>query len=716
MSTPQHKGTDAERLQWAIEQVKKPEKRYMVVSPADQVEFAQQLVGKAYECLSLESAKNGRLAEITGFPLVFWPAKEDVPTATAWGREFASGGEVKLINVTIAYCPTPEEAVKMEWKYNDFIAHVTGKAENSTNLVEVLQYEPDTIPNEAADDAAPIAPPPRFPSAGSPLADFPASDGGASDEIPPLEAYQEAQGPLSAEAAYIPYTDPENAAVGGSGWPEPLDFWTAPKPPEMRGEWMPEALADLFTHEAETWGADPGIFGMFGIGICAGALPNYIKLQVKDGDANWLKAARLWLAVNGRSGSNKSPILVAMARGLEDLQVKLMAEVAYLQKKHKTDQEIYEKQRQMYISARAKGEAAEEPVEPEAPAKNRLIIKNATIEAYGDILASQGERGILGIIDELISEVTAANQYKRGGSDMEEMLRLRDGGRHSIDRKGVVTMIAEYGAAKVGGTQPDRIRKAVERADLTSNGYLQRWLFYNAREATLDLDRPAHPDYSRMTDIVERLYHLQHSGPVQFSDGAKRVRLEFREWAHHARSHDFISDALRSHISKWPDMFAELSLVYHAIECADHHNAFIAPEIPEATAERVSGLMRHCLFPHAKHFYEEIIDTASDTMKDARYLADKILAKELHSIDLTWIAQGWTKWRTFKPWQKKSILTLLGESGWLRSKDPRGYVDGMTYSAKVNPTVHVQFSAYAEIERARLEDMEERRQAKMLNS
>lgn len=688
--------------------------RFLILTDAAQVEAAAVIAGATYEVISLESAKNGHLAEISGKPIVLWPSRDDVAIARAWGRELAVFGEVKLLNLDAGFCPTAQEMVEQEWDFKQMLEWISGKAEFSTNIVELVTANIDEQNSEPPDAALPS-------SEGDPATDAsldahtaPPADaldglGGSEPyDLPPPEAYQEALEPPTVD--YHPglagrvYAKPKNVL-----WADPADFWAETRVPEMRHEWMPPALADLFCQEAETWGADPGIFGLFGIGICAGALPNYIQIQVKS-ESNWLKAARLWLIINGFSGSNKSPILVAMARPFEDLQEKLMAEVAWKQKKHKDDKEIYEKQRQAYISARAKGDQATAPEEPEAPARNRLILKNATGEVYPDILAEQGGRGILSFQDELVGLVTGANQYKKGGSDIEEFLKLRDGGRHSVDRKGIVTMISEFGANIVGGTQPDRLRKIVKSHDLTSNGFLQRFNIYNAREATLDLDRPMHPDYARMTDIVERLYHLQHSGPVQFSDAAKQVRLDFRQWAYDERKPDWFNDALRSHLSKFNDFFAEFCLTYHAIECADAHNAFIAPEISEATAQRVSNFMRECLYPHASKVYNEIIGGGGELMQYVRYLAGKILAKAPEHIDAAWIAHGWTKWRTLPDWTKKGILNILCESGWLYCDDPRGYMPGRGIRFQVNPDLQTIFAVYAEKERAYLEDMAERRE------
>lgn len=529
-----------------------------------------------------------------------------------------------------------------------------------------------------------------------------------SGEIIPLEAYADEINRIAPR--HNSFAKPNNLQP----WPAPIDFWREMQNvPEMEHRHMPPALADLFCAEAETWAADPGIYGMFGIGICAGALSNAITIQVKEGDSNAVKAARMWIGVSGYSGAGKTPTLIAMARPLEELQERLLEKIAYRQKEYIDEFEIYEKKRAAWISAQAKGEPGQRPEEPLKPARNRLIVKNTTGEAIGEILQDQGHRGILGLYDELVALPAGANQYKKGGNDIEELLKLRDGGRHSIDRKGLFVQIPEYAMNIVGGTQPDRIRDLVKRMNLTDNGFMQRFNFYCAREAGLDLDRPAHADFAKLTDIVERLYEMQHNGPVRYSEEAQEVRREFRLWVYEQRQTPGMSQTLKSHLNKYNDMFSEYALTYHAIESAADRCMTIKPHVSEATARRVFDLMTTCLFPHAKAFYNDVLERQNETMANVRYLAGKILAKGWTTLDLTRIAHGWTGWRKLLPWQKRAVLTALSEGGWIQSYDPRGYIEGMTFKAQIHPDVQEIFSTYAEIEAARLEEMAERREEKM---
>lgn len=716
--------------------------RYLICTDAAQVEHATKIWGNVYTCISREQAFNGMAAEIADKKIVIWPTPEFVEREIQWGREFARvGPEVRLIHTELGNDLTPAIQVQLGWTGADSYRWMSGgqddynrieilepanedaidavintPARKNTRRLQVSDSPEGLLPAEAdpAMDGSPAAPSPPLGAQDGP------DESGFNEELP-LEAYSGDLGPLSPDEAYTPYVSHETAQGGGE-WPEPVDFWREIQVPEMRREWAPPQLADFLFFEAESWGTDPGIYVMYCNGICGGVLSNAIGVQVKDGDEYAVKAARLWIGVSAFSGSGKSPVLASLVRPLEQLQETLMQKVAYLQKKYIDDFDVYQKQRHAYIAKRAENKATphDAPQEPEKPARNRLIVKNATQEALPDILNDNGNRGILGIYDELTAFPAGAGQYKKGGNDIDEMLKLRDGGPHSVDRKGLFVPVKEYGMPIVGGTQPNRIRSLVKRMDLTSNGFLQRFNFYIAREATLDLDRPAHIDYARLKDILERIYELmpaQHSdgpGPVVFSEGAQKIRRQLNQWCFEQRKPPWLPDALKSHLSKFKDMFAEFCLTYHAIESADEHCAHIKPEISEAIAQRVLTLMQDCLWSHAKAFYTDVLESGGETMEHVRYLAGKILAKGWTTLDLTTIAHGWTKWRKLKDWEKKAILTILQESGWTQSLDPRGYVSGMTYRAKVHPEVLTIFARYVSAEQARLEEMADRRAERMV--
>lgn len=690
--------------------------QYLILRSEIDVEAAKSIFGTRRLCITAQQAMNGSRNDLDGADVLIWGL--DTAQSIGWDRALAlelapDCKRVRLFDMSLpsANMYTPTEAAKHNTTYEALSAWA-----DTCGIVK-------EIPKPPPQELEPVnaAPPDRSESVSIPAPQEVHDSDGAAPDMPdtlPIEAYQdEFSGPTDDEHAYVPprpyvsYAE----AVGGSEWPHnPTNFWRETKPPEMRSEWMPDALADYFGHEAETWGADPGIFWGYGTGICAGSLSDAVKVRVKPDDPNWLQSARLWLCIAGDSGDNKTPVLSVVLRPLIKLEQVLMERAKSAIEQFNDDQEAYEQQRKRYITAKVDGKTTDRPAAPERPCRNRLIVRNSTLQGLRTVLQDQGDRGILECHDELISVFTGANQFKaKGGDDLQERLKLWDGGYHSFDLNNQLIGIPNWSTSIIGGTQPNKLRTIVGRMGLADDGNMQRFNVYLTRHAALDLERPAHEGHVLFTDIVERLYEMQHQGYVNFSPEAHQIRRDFFIWAHNQRQQPWMNGALKSHLAKYNNFFARFCMTYHGIQCAANHSAYIEPVIPAKIARQVSALLKDCLFRHAECFYNDVLEDSSEVIIDVRRLAEKLLAKNPSTIDLTWITQGWTRWRTFKPWQKKSILTMLAESGWIRPKDPRGYVDGMSYHATVNPRLQDIFAEYVGPIQTRLEEMEDRRQEKM---
>ena len=677
-----------------------PRGRWLIVSDPAEIDAATFVAGESYDVCSVENAKNGLLKEIIGKPVVIWPTKDSVAADRQWGHELAEFStdlcKVQFIDVSKnRNFPIPTEAQQLGWKMRQFAAWVRGEAEHSVNILEVL---------------LPLNAPSPVPSGdfGSPLESLASSlpDEGAPFQEVPIEAYSGSQEPLSADEAYIPYTEPGNVHT----WPvEASDWWSEGRVPEMAPNVMPPCFRGYIMRESETMGVDPGIFALYILGFCAGALSDSHVLQVKPDNPRWIQPARLWLMMIGNSSTKKTPPLNELRGAAWKLELEMRKRSMADDERFTEESKIYEKQLESYISARAKGESRDAPTKPNPPNRERMLVGNATVEALADILLNN-ERGVLNIMDELASVLKGLGQYKAGGNDKEAYLMGFDGGPYPIDRKGRAELIPNFGWSFIGGTQKQKIRDVSASLRLESDGFMARFVPYVARNATEDLDRPAdHEGYQHFSDVLTRLYEMQSNGPVRFSAGAQIVRREFSSWAWNAAKGEWLGDSLRSAISKYDTQFARFCLVYHAIECADNHNAYLAQEISVETADTVARLFRECLYYHAENVYLHILDASSDIMLHVRKIAGKILAKGWSEITPTTLAQGWTGWRKLAAWQRRAVLGILSEGGWIRTTDKRGYIEGLTITYQCNPRLRELFPHHTEMEIAYLEDMAERR-------
>ena len=104
---------------------------------------------------------------------------------------------------------------------------------------------------------------------------------------------------------------------------EPVDLWGQFDPPPMPQGLLPKTIEHFARDEAELMGVDPSGLAMAALTVCAAALPDHTKLQVKRHDPNWLEAARLWVGLIGNPSTKKTPVILRAAKPLKRLDAEL---------------------------------------------------------------------------------------------------------------------------------------------------------------------------------------------------------------------------------------------------------------------------------------------------------------------------------------------------------------------------------------------------------
>ena len=132
--------------------------------------------------------------------------------------------------------------------------------------------------------------------------------------------------------------------------------------------------------------------------VAGAAIPDRLRLQVKQHSRNWIEEARLWAFVVGLPSTKKSPILRAAAAPLIRIDYRLYR--AYLKAKEEYD-ELDAKER--------KGR--------KPPRKHRLRIEDTTIEGASEVLRDS-PGGVLCLQDELSGWFGGMDKYAgpRGAS------------------------------------------------------------------------------------------------------------------------------------------------------------------------------------------------------------------------------------------------------------------------------------------------------------
>ena len=754
MSTPQRAGTDAERLQWAIKRVQEPDKRYMVVSDPEQVEAAQTLVGAAYTVISLESAKNGMLAEITGFPLVFWPMKDDIGTARAWALELAACGEVKLINVTLAYCPTAKEMVEQKWTYNQFVTYISGKAEHSTNIVELVTAnigDAGSLPDElekndgisersidpltraglgsgrntrvksrtghkaklgdlsgddkpanfAIDHGGSRDAPSDAPPDASPVSESEAHGEPPPFDTPPPEVYRD---DLDAPPVdYHPglagrvYAEPETRSEGAET-AVPIDFWGTQGLPNMQLDQMPE-FGPYVMDSANRAGVDPSMVALNCWVVAAGLIKSGISLnmqpEVADG-RTWREAPVLWGACIGDAATGKGPALeIARERFLKIAsRLRLQNEAAL--KEYDRLSKIHEKALQTYYSAAAKDPNTPQPEEPPKPPKERLWTDNATLQALAKLIFENTNGRRLSLHhDELASWWGSFDQFtaaKGADSDRPAYLSFYESKPRFVDRVGGGSYHLEsWGGCILGGVQPDVLQRYVAKA--SGDGMIQRFMLIFAKPKTRP---PAQaPDAQAQADwnrICENLAAMEPRGnSIVLSDEAAASIEEKADWINRAMQSG-LQPALVASLGKWEGLIGRLAVTAHCVSDAYHDRQCPSPVVSLETVQIAWNWMHGILWPHLMQYYGGSMQTSAldATVKE---FANFILARDLTEIKPHWLASNWTEYR-----RKVNTINLRREfwdavcmTGWARGSGTLGRSGQIYDNYIINPAVHETF-------------------------
>lgn len=661
--------------------------RWLVILDPSEVDAAKALAGSVYSAISLEQAKNGHLAEISGKPIVLWPTRDTISIARSWGRELAEFGEVKLLDCTKGFLPTPSEMVAGEWTYDAFIEWVTGQADNAVNLIELV--EANTVYGDS----------PGFPSAGSPPADLPASDESPPFEDVPLEAYSEASAPLSAVEAHIPYASHEEAA-GGPEWGVPVDFWGTEGLPALTTDMMPPAFAEYVLDAAARSGVDGPQIALNCYVACAGLLRCGISLnmqpEAREG-RTWREKPILWGAVIGLASTGKGPGMdLALDRFREiasDLRRKNEAQWAVYEDQAK----VHDKAMQSYYHAAAKDPNTPKPEAPAKPPRDRLWTDDATKEVVAKLI-TENPRGKITIIkDELASWFGSFDAYSAQGKsdkDRPDWLSFYESKERYIDRvgQGASYHVESWGGCLLGGIQPEVLARVA--AKLGPDGMLQRFMLITNRPKT----RPpkSEPKYeltrawNRLCDNLARME--PRGNAVRLSHDATDFMEDCSAWIDKVTQAG-MAPGLDAAVGKWEGLMGRLAITSHCIEDAAQGLDCPSPEVSLATMQQVWRWMKGLLWPHLLHYYGGSADvTPMD--KSVRLFADFVLARDIAKIKPHELASKWTHYRreirTIQ--QRREFWDAVCMTGWARGSGQLGRSGSIYDRYVINPDAHTEFT------------------------
>lgn len=656
------------------------DRRYLIHTDAGQVEAAMALTGEVYSVLSLESAKNGKAAEIAGRPVVIWPDKDTLSLARLYARELAEFGEVKLIDVSQGFMPSPTEMLQNQWDYKQFVEWVTGKAEHSVNLLEIVSVN------------APSPVPPA--ESGSPLdsAETSLPDEGAPFEEIPVEAYSDAQEPLSAMEAWLPYNQPGNV----SEWPEPLDLsralYAGQKLPIGL---IPAALQQITEDCARRTGIDAAPFFFGFLGAVSGLANDFIRCQPKQLDQTWTVRPVVWPVAIGGPSSGKSPGLEEGMRWVQKKDTEAVLENI----KKKKDYDFLMQQYADDCTAARKNKGPR-PADPEPPVLREYWVQRGTTEGVTRVLEHSDK--VVWYMDEFSGIVSGWDAYKsgKGSGDREFVLQLWNGGPGKNTLAGKTVVMRNASAVLCGGSTPSAMLKCAG-GKLQNDGFLQRTLLCMVPDMVQGTDEPADMHAIREYDrMLENVLAMPGGVTVKLSSDAGLIYAEFcNRVMQRIKNED--SEALASHLGKWAGLAPRMMLLYHIIErAAAGQWVSDSDTISPGIASQVCRLLLEWQLSHIQQFWHEVMADKvgrSFSKTISRYiLANPQKATLNFRDDIS--RPHWREFDNLKPWEIKEAINSLISAAWIQPTSTKNNSYGVAPTYDVNPKLAEMFQEQREQE------------------
>ena len=163
---------------------------------------------------------------------------------------------------------------------------------------------------------------------------------------------------------------------------------------------------------------------------------------------NWNESALVWVALVGRSGIKKTPVIKSVLKPLQEI-----------------DYENFK----LYLQSTKDGGTALK--------LSQKIVDDVTIEALYEIL-NNNPKGVLLKKDELTTLISDGERYSKGGGTIDKFLSIYSGMSIQVNRKtnNQFLYITNPFVSIIGGIQPKIIPQLFEK-NRADNGFIYRILF-----------------------------------------------------------------------------------------------------------------------------------------------------------------------------------------------------------------------------------------------
>jgi putative DNA primase/helicase len=498
-----------------------------------------------------------------------------------------------------------------------------------------------------------------------------------------------------------PGTSTQSAQPGASpppsGWPahpKPVRYELPPVTP-LSPELIPMPLRGWLADIADRVGCPvefPVVGALTALGIVVG---HKFVIRPKRHD-DWSVTPNLWGALVGRPGVLKTPALKESIRPLRRLEAeareihaktlkKFMIDLGLAQAQcnaAKKELETAAKKKQPPADLEALARNAASIQNPEEPTPRRYTTSDATVEALGELLASN-PNGIGVVRDELTGWLRSLEKQDQGQAKSFYLEAWEGtGASFQYDRIGRGhILIPNCVVTVLGGIQPGPLRaflRWISKGEEADDGLISRFQLIVWPDQTdwKNVDRwPDTPAKNKAFEVFKTLDSLDPAcagampdpdgGPpsFRFTSPAQDLFDSWREALENKKLRAPDENPLiESHLAKYRKLMPSLALLFHLADIADGRGS------GPVSLENAELAVKWCdlLEAHARRIYSCVVEP---DLESARTLAEKIKAGALSSPfqvrDV--YRRGWSG--LDDPHSARRAVGILQDLGWLRIVD-----------------------------------------------
>lgn len=428
---------------------------------------------------------------------------------------------------------------------------------------------------------------------------------------------------------------------------------------------LPKAAADLVRAGADSLQVDPGMLGPLALAAMASAVGNSRTIALH---ASWHEPSVLWVAVVAPSGSGKSPALELVTHPAERRDAEALREHREALKQHAAEVAQHEKAMRGWERGSGKGNlTATPPTAPEAPACDRHLTNDTTLEGLAAMLAAS-PRGLLLACDELAAWFGSFGRYAANGraaGEASRWLPLHRASSLRVDRRTAPPLLVERAAVCIAGMiQPSVFAAALTGTDFDS-GLVARLLLSMPPIPTRCWQPGGIPPMveRKYNAMVESLYDLeldedQHGTPVpralSLDEQASQLWANF----YNSLNADMAGqdERARAMMAKIECAAARLALVVHLGRVAGGED--VPTTVIDSESLRRGVLLANWFRREAERTYLRLAEGDDD--REARQLLD-IVRRKGGSVSGREMVQSSRKFKTVK--DAEAALSRLVDAG-----------------------------------------------------